>query len=242
MNLFARCPFVMDGFPTHTILQTMKFPKSTMTKFFSSFAIGFWLSLVFTSSLSAAQYEACGELDRHGAYGPYDYTDPFHFREKLPIVERYHFTRGVENLTKGNTGRVIDDLNYVLMAFPNHHRALASMAKLAIREGKPKPTLSNFTLECWFDRAMRWRAKDGVVRMIFGNYLSQTKNYTQALAQYQAAEELLKNNANLYYNMGLLYMDLKNYDKAQEYAKKAYDQGFPLLGLKNQLQKVGKSP
>ena len=220
----------------------MKLSKSTTIKFFSSVAIGLLLGPVFTSPLSAAEYEACGELDRHGAYGPYDYTDPFHFREKLPIVERHHFTRGVEYLIKGNTGNVMQDLSYTLMSFPNHHRALASVAKLSIKERRPKPLTSTFTVECWFDRAIRWRAKDGTVRMIFGNYLSQTKNHKEALAQYEVAEQLLKNNANLYYNMGLLYMDLKNYDKAQEYAKKAYDQGFPLVGLKNQLQKVGKSP
>ncbi len=198
------------------------------------------LAAIFPCHVFAADYEACGELDRHGAYGPFDYTNPDHYRQKLPIVERFHFTRAVENLAKGNTGRLIDDLDYVLMAFPNHHRALASMARLAIKDNKPRPLGSTYTMECWFDRAIRWRPEDGVVRMVYGNYLSQTKKYNEALPQYQKAEVLLKYNANLYYNMGLLYVDMKNYDKAREYAKKAYERGFPLVGLKNQLQKVGK--
>lgn len=188
----------------------------------------------------AAGYKVCGDVYAK-RYGPFDYTNPEDFRKKLPIVEQYHFTSDVENLIAGNTADgPVPDLSYTLNAFPNHHRALAAMSKLAIREKTNRPTQSKFTMECWFERAVEWRPNDGVVRMIFGNYLSHTKRYKEALPQYLRAEELLKNNTNLFYNMGLLFFKTKDYSKSVEYAKKAYRGGFPLPGLKNMLVKAGK--
>ena len=202
------------------------------------------LALVVILSISlgahAAGFKVCGDIYAK-RYGPFDYTNPEDFKKRLPIVEQYHFTADVENLIAGNTARVPGpDLSYTLSAFPNHHRALAAMTKLAIREKTNKPQLSKYTMECWFDRAIEWRSEDGMVRMIFGNYLSHVKRYNEALPQYLKAEELLKNNANLFYNMGLLYFNTKDYDKSRAYAKKAYAAGFPLPGLKNMLMKVGK--
>jgi hypothetical protein len=40
----------------------------------------------------------------------------------------------------------------------------------------------------------------------------------------------------LHYNYGLLLTQLKDYEKARKHAKKAYDGGYPLPGLKNQLK------
>ena len=74
---------------------------------------------------SAVGEAACGPLET-GGYGPYDYTNPIHFREKLPIVEGAHFDAGVESLRghlKKNAGTLDGDLDYTLRAFPNHHRA-----------------------------------------------------------------------------------------------------------------------
>ena len=188
----------------------------------------------------AAGFKLCGDIYAK-RYGPFDYTNPADFKKHLPVVEQYHFTSDVENLISGNTADAPgSDLSYTLNAFPNHHRALAAIAKLAIRQKTNKPRLSRYTVECWFDRAIEWRPRDGMVRMIYGNYLSHVKRYKEALPQYLEAEELLKNNANLFYNMGLLYFNTKEYDKSLQYAKKAYGGGFPLPGLKNMLVKAGK--
>ena len=81
-----------------------------------------------------------------------------------------------------------------------------------------------------------------MVRMIYGNYLSSkgVKRYKDAIPHYELAEKRLKNNPNLFYNMGLLYFHLKEYDKSRDYAKKAYAGGFNILGLKQLLVKAGK--
>jgi hypothetical protein len=204
-------------------------------------------SVVLLSPLmSFADIEGCGSPERKdGGYGPYDYTDPSDYRNKLPIVDQFHFTPRVEHLMGGvkeESSSPGGDLSYTLMAFPNHHRALSSMMRLSMKENRPKPYGSNYSIECWLDRAIRWRPKDGMVRMIYGNYLAspRIKRFKEAIPQYEIAEQLLKNNSNLHYNMGLLYFNLKNYAKAREYAKKAYAGGFPLSGLKDMLVKAGK--
>ncbi len=202
--------------------------------------------LMFSPLASLAEPEGCGSPERHdGGYGPYDYTDPSDFREKLTVVQNYHFSRRVENLFGGQQEANPDpggDLSYVLMAFPNHHRALAAMMRLSMKVNKTKPAGSHYSIECWLDRAARWRPEDGVVRMLYGNYLSspRIKRFKEAIPQYELAEKLLKNNTNLYYNMGLLYFNLKDYAKARDYANKAYAGGFPLSGLKDMLVKAGK--
>jgi hypothetical protein len=195
---------------------------------------------------SLADIETCGSTDRpDGGYGPYDYTNPSDFRGKLPIVTTHHFSPRVEQLVGGVREEIKVpgyDLSYVLMAFPNHHRALSAMMRLSLKVRHPKPQGSNHTIECWFDRATRFRPEDGMVRMIYGNYLSNpnVKRLNEAAAQYELAEKLLKQNPNLYYNMGLLYFNLKDYAKARDYAKKAYAGGFSLPGLKDMLVRAGK--
>ena len=195
---------------------------------------------------SFAEYEACGPIERKdGGYGPYDYTNPSDYRNKLPVVNLHHFNARVENLIGGfkeETPRPAGDLSYVLFAFPNHHRALNSIVRLSWKENTPKPVGSKYSIDCWFDRAIRWRPEDGTVRMIYGNYLSNTrvKRYKEAIPHYELAEQRLKNNPNLFYNMGLLYFNLKNYDRARGYARRAYAGGFPLSGLKDMLVKAGK--
>lgn len=213
-----------------------------LTKFRTVFVAVFLLLPV----ASFGQTEGCGDpARRDGGYGPYDYTNPTDFRDKLPVVNNYHFTRRVENLIGGakeETSHPGGDLNYVLMAFPNHHRALAAMMRLSWKENRPKPIGSHFSVECWLDRAVRWRPEDGVARMLYGNYLAndRIKRYKEAIPHYELAEQRLKNNPNLFYNIGLLHFHMKDYDKSREYAKKAYAGGFPLAGLRQMLIRVGK--
>lgn len=219
----------------------------------------FSLRVLLVPAILMVTYPACGEIfgcptpvHVDGQYGPFDYTDPIDFRERLPIVEGAHFTPNVESLRGGgsdagsnNPKAAAGDLNYTLRAFPNHHRALAAMIRLSFKENNPKPPGAKYTIECWLDRAVRWRPEDGAARMLYGNYLShaKVKRYDDALAQYKKAEELLKNQktvGNLYYNMGLLYFNKKDYVKARDFANKAYDRGFPLSGLKEMLIRIGK--
>ena len=81
---------------------------------------------------------------------------------------------------------------------------------------------------------------DAIVRMVYGNYLLKAGQMNDAVEQLQAAADLDPENPTNSYNAGLEYIQKKDYDKARIHAKRAYELGFPLPGLKNQLIKAGK--
>jgi tetratricopeptide (TPR) repeat protein len=204
--------------------------------------IALLIILVAAANLQAAE-EYCGDLSGAGQYGPYDYTNPTHRKEYLPIVEGGHFDSGVKNLIKGMTGSIGGDISYTLHAFPNHHQALNSNSKLNLTRDKraERPGDQRSTAECYFDRAIRFKPGDAIVRMLYANYLLKMGGRrADALEQYQIALGLTPKNANIHYNLGLLYLKEKNYEEATEHAKKAYGLGFPLAGLRNKLMKIGK--
>jgi len=182
--------------------------------------------------------QPCGSLKN--PYGPFDYTNPTDFTEKLGIVENRHFTFDVEALKKGgSTGSLARDLDYTLRAFPNHHRALYAMARYQLlAKGKGD---ARYTIECYFDRAIRLNQDDGVVWMLHGIYLHKKHDYKEALDKYERALELIPRDetADLHYNMGLLFVDMKQYARANEHAQLAYELKYPLPGLRNRLKKLG---
>jgi tetratricopeptide (TPR) repeat protein len=183
----------------------------------------------------------CGRLaNLENAYGPYDYTNAAHFRDRLPIVEKAHFTKTVENLIRARSGSLSGDLDYTLRAFPNHHRALHSLARYRLQYSTNKENNKpfEFPAECYFERAIRFKPRDEVVHLVYAIFLHQRGDNDDALNQYQAALSLKPDSAEAHYNLGLLYTDLNQYESALPHAEKAYELGFPLQGLKNRLIKA----
>lgn len=194
----------------------------------------FFISLYGGSSL--AQVSVCGDLKN--AYGPIDYrvATP----DQLELVETRHFTGNVESLKSGERGYLAGDIDYTLRAFPNHPRALMSMMKLSLRDKTLQPPGAKYSVTCYFERAERFQPDDPVVKMLFGIYLSKTGHADEALKKFQEAERLGGDNANVLYNLGLEYFNLKRYDEALDFAHKAYARGFPLPGLRDMLKRAGR--
>jgi tetratricopeptide (TPR) repeat protein len=72
------------------------------------------------------------------------------------------------------------------------------------------------------------------------HYLAKKGRGSEALKHLNRAVESGEGSANLYYNSGLIYFDLKDYEKSLAYAQKAYQMGYPLPGLRDKLKKIGK--
>lgn len=195
-------------------------------------------SIVLATSgiVQAAQKNYCGELKNH--YGPYDYRQ--RGMVNLEIVEGAHFTPEVENGERGSTGYLGGDLDYTLRAIPNHHRALTTIGNVSIRDKTVLVSGARYPTECYFERAIRFAPDDGVVRAAYGNYLNALGKRDKALTMFKYAVELEPENPTFNYNLGLLYLKLNDFDKASQYADKAYSLGFPLPGLKNQLAAARK--
>ena len=181
---------------------------------------------------------ACGSLSQGAGYGPFDYrTD----KPKLGIVEQFHFTPVVEALIRGSTSTLPGaDLDYTLRAIPNHHRALMAVVRYGEKMKSPKPSGTGYSVECYFDRALRFRPDDKIVRMIYATFLSKNARTPEAIQQLEQAAASAADNAFSHYNIGLVYFDLKDYDKALAQAHKALALGFPRTDLRDQLRSVGK--
>ena len=188
-------------------------------------------------SLAATANELrCGGLEN--AFGPFDSRVANDDNKKL--VERAHFTREVEYLIRRKTGPFGKDIDYTLRAFPNHPRALKSMMDLGFKAKKEKPDGASWPVWCYFDRAIRFTPDDGQVKMIFAIYLNRIGKRTEAIEQLHQAQKLLPESANIHYNLGLIFLDLGDFENSLAHAHKAYALGFQLPGLRNRLKQANE--
>lgn len=211
-----------------------------MRKQFVAFAALFcFVHPGFSGSAHADQSGAvaCGPLENH--FGPIDYRTAS--KKDKDMVENVHFTRAVETLASGATTiSAGGDMAYTLHVFPNHHRALMALIKLGEKEKTIKPRGMRYTVPCYFDRAERFRPDDATVKSIFGVYLMRSGKNEEAQKKLEEALELAGDNANVYYNLGLSYYQMKLFDQSLKAAHRAYALGFPLPGLRDMLKRAGK--
>lgn len=212
-------------------------------------AVTMALGCHFAVAQVSAEY--CGGLAN--GFGPFDYRADHHVPvpgDQMPhpvkrrLVEGAHFTPRVENLIGAQSGGQIGppgaDLDYTLRAFPNHHRALFAVMKYGERTGSRKPPGLPREVECYFERALRFKPNDVIARVIFSTYLVKNKRQEEAIAQLEQATVLAGDNAFTHYNIGLTYFDMKIYDKALASAHRALELGFERTELRDQLKSANK--
>jgi tetratricopeptide (TPR) repeat protein len=188
----------------------------------------------------------CGGSDTNNWFGPYDYTNSEDKAKHLRIVEKFHFTPDVENHIKGKTGYLGPDLNYTLMAWPNHARALLSIIRLQEKlESKmisfhDPENLLKTPVECYLQRAINFSPEDATSLSLFGFFLKKQNRLTEAKKYYEKALHVQPDNSKIAYSYGLLLFELKEYDNALEYAKRAYLNKKAPPGLRNKLKSLGR--
>jgi tetratricopeptide (TPR) repeat protein len=193
--------------------------------------------------LAAAQAAAphpCGDPFRNH-FGPWDYRSAE--RANVAIVEKHHFTPGIEAMIQpvNTTMReMAQDVQYTLNVFPNHHRALLTMARLSDKHLADPPPGSAYSVDCWFDRAIRFRPDDTVVRSLYALQLAKRKRLPEAEAQLEAAVAAAKDNPLSHYNIGLVYFDIGNPERALAQAHKAMAMGVGRTELADKLKAAGK--
>ena len=111
--------------------------------------------------------------------------------------------------------------------------------RLSKREQTDKPRGATYTLECYFERALRFQRDDVVARMLFAEFLVQRARSDDALKQLQFIRNVAGDNAMTHYNLGMIYVDAKRNDIALAEAHKAMALGLQWPGLRERLQKVG---
>ncbi len=202
-------------------------------------AIALLVSFAGTAHGQVAEPAAnrCGPIYRPGSYGPFDYRTQ---QDKLPIVEKHHFTPQVEGLIRGQEGYLGGDLDYTLHAFPNHHRALIAIMRWGERLKSPQPPNLVYSIECYLERAIRFKPDDTVSRVLFAQYLGRIRRSPEAIAQLDAAIHYAADNAITHFNIGLIFFELGAHDRALQQAHVAYKLGFERKDLEDMLRRAGK--
>jgi tetratricopeptide (TPR) repeat protein len=206
--------------------------------------------LVAAPAWSQVSALGCGSLSN--SFGPFDYRpdkykaapgDSESHSAKLGLVHIAHFRPEMEALVRGGQGEkseVGPEFDYTLRAFPNHHRALVALIRLAEKQNSLQPRGMRYSVECWFERALRFTPDDTIARMIFVSYLIKKNRLVEAKAHLGIAERTAEDNPLTQYNIGMMHFELKNYDKALAQAHKAYAAGVVMPDLRSRLEGVGQ--
>lgn len=216
-----------------------------------AWALGLFSTLLMTMpAWSQVSALGCGSLNN--TFGPFDYRpdkykaapgDNEPHAEKLRLVHIAHFRPEMEALIRGGQGaksEVGPEFDYTLRAFPNHHRALVALIRLAEKQNTLQPRGMRYSVECWFERALRFTPDDTIARMIYVSFLIKQNRAADAKAQLEIAERTAEDNPLTQYNIGMMHFELKNYDKALSQAHKAYAAGVAMPDLRTRLQGVGQ--
>jgi tetratricopeptide (TPR) repeat protein len=179
----------------------------------------------------------CGPLSQ-GHYGPFDYRTAS--RGQKDIVENAHFRRDTYLNLKGTTGPAGGDINYTLRSFPNHHRALDAMQRLAAFEKADPPRGAMYTVECYYERALRFVPNDQVVRLLYVNFLIKRGRKEEAGKHLEYIVSTTPDQALTQYNAGLLYADMGAWDQALVQAHRALAMGLLKPELKHRLEKENR--
>jgi tetratricopeptide (TPR) repeat protein len=159
-------------------------------------------------------------------------------RRAVADLDSHHTNPASQAMSAGEYFKVKADLNFTLQHSPNHHRALQLLVDFDRRTGGDlggaAPT------ECYFYWAQLFAPDDPVV-WLAGGYYYQTKHDNEmAKRWYSRALKLDPDYPDAHYNLGLLYVELKDYPSALEHAHAAYAVGYPLPGLRNKLKGTGQ--
>jgi tetratricopeptide (TPR) repeat protein len=191
-----------------------------------------------TAAQAQVSSEVCGPVWGTSHFGPLDYR--LNKARAAREVEPVHFTPKVENLISGATGSIGADINYTLRAFPNHHRALVATTRLAERQKTDQPDGMLWPVECYFERAIRFAPDDVVVRSLYAQWLGKRGRRPEAQWQLETALKTAQDSPISNYNIGLVYFELGDYDKALVQAHRALEMGWPRQELAQQLKSAGK--
>lgn len=190
------------------------------------FLIGVSLALL---SIFCAPHASAQGHDFYDYYG-HDGKKP---REGLLIsVESFHLYKGIKGLYTGHFEYAKDDFEFILAYFPNHPRALFLMIDTMFGMKQP------YIAEEHIQRALRLYPQYASTHVVYGMYQQRAGKPAEAIQSYLKAIQLDADYVDAYYNLGLLYLDIKKNDKANWYAQKAYTLGVKVPGLRTRLEKA----
>ena len=154
--------------------------------------------------------------------------------ELLTAVEKYHMQLGYDELSAKRYEAAFGDAKFMLHYFPNHPKALILLSEICNRWQSP-----DCNPDEWLEKAVSRNPAVAETHLLYGIYLHRTKRFDAAVKNYKQALETDPMSLNAHYNLGLAYVDLKQYELANQHAQKSYALGAPFPGLREKLKRVG---
>jgi tetratricopeptide (TPR) repeat protein len=183
--------------------------------------------------LSSAYVAAQGEGGNHDYYRAKDSPET---ERALRTVESYHIGPGVDHMNKKEWAPALADFEFILNQFPNHPRALALVSELCDLKWKvPRCDATQ-----WLDKAVERNPSAPQTYVVYGIHFHRQGKLAQAIDSYKRAIALRPDFANAHYDLGLAYIDAKDFDLANQHAQISYSLGMPLPGLRDKLTRAGK--
>lgn len=179
------------------------------------------------------------------AQEPSDYFAPRspEKQQQLRQNESHHLYKGIRHLHAGAVGTINPvavnqlqmakgEFDFILNLWPNHPLVLGLMSDTLIKLRQPQ------LIESYFDKAYTWSPNAGAVYVAHGTSLLRRGDTAGGIARLKQGLELDPDSANGHYNLGVAYLQIKDYAQANTHAQRAYALGHPQPGLREQLQKV----
>lgn len=202
---------------------------------------------VLAGSVSLIAYGATPEADDTYCGVPANDPDNVHdyrMRYSTPTLKFKiednmlgHTDPAIKRMRAGEYSRnVMADLDYTLMRWPNHLQALRALIDYDLAGGKPYEFMP---AHCYIERARKFAPDDVNVALAQAYYEWKKGDTIGAVASYETALDIDPDSAVAHYNLGLLYFELGQYEKARDQAQAAYSAGYPLSGLRKKLAAAG---
>jgi tetratricopeptide (TPR) repeat protein len=175
----------------------------------------------------------------HAALYNNDYYASKTSREGVALiqsVERYHLGPAEQNLRAKRYRAAAGEIDFILRAFPNHPAALQLMVKVCAQWKSPVCTAQ---LGEKFEKAIAVNPGVPTTYVVLGNLQQSVGQFANAIESYKRALQLDADSVNAEYNLGLAYLETKQFDLANEHAQRAYELGASLPGLHDKLMKAG---
>ncbi|MGB8433338.1 MAG: tetratricopeptide repeat protein [Burkholderiales bacterium] len=151
----------------------------------------------------------------------------------LRNLDRNHYQPAVKQLQDRHYRSALANLDFMLKYFPNHPQALAKVAEFGLA------TQRTDIAEQRFKDALARYPGDDETYVIYGTFLQKLGRVDAAIREYNKAIEIDPESVYAHYNLGLSYVDRKEYQQANIHAQKAYRLGAGFPGLRMKLQAVG---
>jgi tetratricopeptide (TPR) repeat protein len=153
---------------------------------------------------------------------------------RVAVVEQYHLPPGEQALRARNYAKAFSEFAFILNIFPNHPRALAQMLQVCEQWKSP-----HCRSEDLLAKAVSVNPNAAGTYVVRGTFFHRERQYPKAVESYKRALEIDSASLNAHYNLGLTYLEMKDYARANEHAQQAYALGAPFPGLRKGLERVG---